>query len=151
MSFMLTCNCPPPATECSLEEVIKQVLEAAPGFGGVSVFTGNLATLADTGNDGPKLPFAIISDLGPNNSRRVGENMMQHEITVRLLFYTVTDREGLRLARQAAQALIAARQLETADGYACMSQVVARSRPLKIANDRWSTQVNQTFFVHAQL
>jgi hypothetical protein len=151
MSYMLPCNCPPPATECSLEEVIKRTLEASSVFTNVAIFTGSLATLADTQNIGAKLPFAVISDLGPNNSRRVGESIVQHEITVRFLYYTVTDRDGLRLARVASAALADAGVLETADGYVCQSRIVARARPLKLSSDRWSIQVNQTFIVRTYL
>lgn len=147
MTYLLTCNCPPPNTDCSLEEAVKQVLKAIPGWAQVEVYTGDMATMADTGNANPKIPFLILSDLGANNSRKVGENLVQHEVILRLRFTTNTDQRGLALAREALAALRAAGSIETVDGWACM-WIPARARPVKMDSSRWMVQVNQTFFVH---
>lgn len=147
MTFMLTCNCPAPTTDCSLEEAIKLILKAQPGWQHVEVYTGDMATMADTGNQNPKIPFVILSELAANNSTRVGENLVQHEVIVRLRVTASTDHQGLALARQALAALRAAGSIETADGYACMG-IPARSRPVKLDSTRWMVQVNQVFFVH---
>ena len=147
MTFWLTCDCPDPTSDCGLEEVIKGVLELAPGLAGCQVFTGDLASGADTGNQGPTIPYCVLSDLGANNSSMYGENLVHHEVLVRFRFYTTTDKAGLALAR-AAVAAVGAGQLETVDGYACRSRVPARARPLKLGNGRWMTQVNQLFYIH---
>jgi hypothetical protein len=147
MTIMLTCNCAPPTTTCSLEEALKNILKAQVGWNLVEVYTGDRASATDTANQGPKIPYVILSDLGPNNSRRLGENLVQHEVIVRLRVATSTDHEGLALARQALAAWRAAGQIETADGYACMA-IPARSRPVKLDGSRWMVQVNQTFFIH---
>lgn len=148
MNFILTCNCPPPESDCSLEEELKAILEGTFGFGQVQIYTGDLATQGDTGNIGPAIPYAILSDLGANNSLMAGENLVQYEVVVRLRLYTTTDRQGLLLARLATKAWRDAGEIETADGYACMNSIPARARPLKIGYERWMTQINQTFFIH---
>lgn len=148
MTYLLSCACGPPDTTCSFEEAVKAVLKAAPEFMHVEVYTGDLATQTDTGNVGPKVPFVILSDLGANNSLRVGESFIRHEVILRLRIYATTDAEGLSLARAAQRALRAAGPIETLDGYACQSPIVARARPLKLDSNRWMIQVNQVFFIH---
>ena len=115
---------------------------------GVEVYTGGLATQADTGNMGPPLPHLILSDLGPVNERRVGESVLQHEILIRFQWYTVTEDQGRSLWRAAAAIMREAGSLGTVDGWACMGPVTSMPRSLKVGAEKWGTQANQTFFVH---
>lgn len=148
MTFMLTCDCPAPTSDCSLEHVLNGVLEADLSFTGVQVYLGGLAAAEDTGDVGPTIPYVVLSDLGANNSVKLGENLVQHEVIVRLRVYATTDKQGLLLAQAALAAWQSAGQLDTAYGYACRGWVPAWPRPAKLGAGRWLVQANQLFFLH---
>lgn len=149
MTVMLTCRCGPPQTNCSLQQVIKQILEIQPGIAGiVEIYTGGLASQGDTGNLGPSLPHLILTDQGPVSSIRAGEDGVQHTVLVTFQWYTTTEEQGLMLAKIAWDAILAAAPFEVNDGEVCVSRVPGRARSVKLTGERWLTQVNQTFIVH---
>jgi len=150
MTVFIPCDCAPANSLCSLEEALKAILENLPGFGNFGIYTGDLITQADIPN-GDRLtpPYVIISDRGENNSRRVGEQFTRHEIIVRLLVYSATDQQGIRLATEAIRAFREAGVIETIDGWVCRHPLPGRARPRKVAGGFWITQINQAFFVYS--
>lgn len=147
MTLMLTCDCPSPTSDCTLQQELKDALVADGAFGGIQAYTGGLATKADTASTGPTIPYIVINELPANNSTPAGENLTRHEVVVTLDIYTRTDKQGSLLAKEARRVIRTAGQIDTRDGYACQVRNPARPQQRKAANEIWRTRQNATFTV----
>ena len=151
MTIMMSCCCEKEAPcDCPLEETIKALLAADDDFAAVNLFTGGLAAAADLGGaSGPALPYGVLSALGANNSRRIGDGCYQHEVIVRLRLFTKTDKEGIQLAMASSEALRAAGTICTLEGRAVLRSVPPWPAVGKMAHAAWMTQVNLPWLVRS--
>lgn len=146
MTFMLTCDCPSPSSDCTLQQELKDALAADGSFAGVQVHTGGLASKADTASTGLTIPYIVMNELPANNSIPTGEDLTKHEVVVTLDIYTRTDKEGSLLAKEARRVIRVAGQIDTRDGYACTARNPARPQQRK-SGEIWRTRQNMTFNV----
>lgn len=151
MTIMSACCCERDLEcECSLQEAIKALLEAADEFLDVSLYTGGLVASADLGGSkGPALPYGVLSVLGANNSQQIGDSCYQYRVLVRFRLFTRTEKSGLELAMAASDVLRAGGCFCTLEGRAQLWGVPPWPSAGKVEHGVWMTQTNLPLLVRS--
>lgn len=150
MTIFACCEPEDSVCDCSLEQAIRDLLAADADYVGVALYTGGMATVADlAGSTGPRVPYGVITNLGANNSARIGESCWKYEVLVRLRFFTLTDKQGINLAQAAHRVLCEAGCLCVLEGRAGVRNVPPFPTAGKQPGAHWMTQVNEPFLVRS--